>query len=67
MAMTQVEKREAGCTIATLGILCVCLFIVGMAADEGWRRSAVRHGAAHYDATSGRFKWNDEAQSEASK
>ncbi len=65
--MTDDEQSTAGCAIVSLIVICLFLAVAVATGDFVWKKEAVRHGAAHYDATSGAFTWNDEAQSEASK
>ena len=30
--------------------------------DYSWKHNAVKHGAAHYEATTGKFTWNNEVK-----
>lgn len=39
----------------------VCFLVFVLPLDRGWRRDAVKHGFACYDAISGKWKWKDES------
>lgn len=52
--------KQAG--ISTILILLVLLLavVVFSAPDYVWKGLAIAHGALHYDAQTGAFKWNDD-------
>jgi hypothetical protein len=35
--------------------------------DSSWKHDAVKHGSAHYEATTGKFTWNNEVKNERTK
>ena len=49
-----------GCVLGVI-IGCVLGIAIGLALNNGdWRQSAIEHNAAHYDAKTGEFTWNQE-------
>lgn len=47
--------------IALGAIFTVIVFVMFTTPDAAWHRAAIGHAAAHYDATTGSFTWNDQA------